>query len=510
MANGNLIQGARRIGQSKRFVDYGKVLGEAMKPTQGMLLAKQQYFQAVKEKEAKTQNFIDNLSDLDITKIPTGLRNQVTDFLTTGRQKYYDASERAANARMGSEEYRDAVREMNTINNSFRNLSGRLENLQQARTEFIQNYDQGMVSKGNQNYDEALSILGADLNDPNALNLSISESGDIGFIIKGADGQDKIVNEIPNYFNKASNVSNSLAKMSETYNINGQRGIEVTDQILRDNVYRTIGDNRDNIVSLATDSWLGAPALINESNVDTELYQGLTGAELLDPANQAALKSYVNDRYYNGIKDAYSSGYGVYNKRKDEAVNAEKQKDAAILSDIDSIIENSTVTVSAPPPIGFTSWDEFRQKNPNQPIPSDVIEGESVEQTNKKIVRNIANEYNTALSAYPFTNVIDKDEAFANFYDNAQENPELYGLSEEDKVSFSKGIDKGVEVARRLFEEQYGDAVMFSITKEGTIAAFTGDIRDSEQIAKFLSNKRIITGKSIKTTEALTPSAELD
>ena len=100
MANGNLIQGARRLGQSKRFVDYGKVLGEAMKPTQGMLLAKQQYFQAVKEKEAKTQNFIDNLSDLDITKIPTGLRNQVTDFLTTGRQKYYDASERAANARM--------------------------------------------------------------------------------------------------------------------------------------------------------------------------------------------------------------------------------------------------------------------------------------------------------------------------------------------------------------------------------------------------------------------------
>ena len=513
MANGNLIQGARRIGQSKRFVDYGKVLGEAMKPTQGMLLAKQQYFNAIKEKEAKTQNFIDNLSDLDLTKIPTGLRNQVTDFLTTGRQKYYDASERAANARMGLVEDRNAVREMNNVNHSCSNLSGGLDNLLERRTEFLTDKDANNISNGDitdSKYYDNLSILGADLNDPEALTLSISEAGDVGFVIKGIDGQDKIINEIPNWNNKASATSDSLAKMSETYNINGQKGIEVTDKILKDNVYRTIGDNRSNIVSLATDSWLGAPALINESNIDAELYQGLTGAELLNPENQAALKSYVNDRYYNGIKDAYSSGYGVYNKRKDEAVNAEKQKDAAILSDIDSIIENSTVTVSAPPPIGFTSWDEFRQKNPNQPIPSDVTEGESVEQTNKKIVRNIANEYNTALSAYPFTNVIDKDEAFANFYDNAQENPELYGLSEEDKVSFSKGIDKGVEVARRLFEEQYGDAVMFSITKEGTIAAFTGDIRDSEQIAKFLSNKRIITGKSIKTTEALTPSAELD
>ena len=67
----------------------------------------------------------DNLSDLDLTKIPTGLRNQVTDFLTTGRQKYYDASEKAANARMGSEEYRNAVREMNNVNNTLKSLNAR-------------------------------------------------------------------------------------------------------------------------------------------------------------------------------------------------------------------------------------------------------------------------------------------------------------------------------------------------------------------------------------------------
>lgn len=475
MANGNLIQGARRLGQSKRFVDYGKVLGEAMKPTQGMLLAKQQYFQAVKEKEAKTQNFIDNLSDLDITKIPTGLRDQVTDFLTTGRQKYYDASERAANARMGSEEYRNAVREMNTINNSFRNLSGRLENLQQARTEFIQNYDQGMVSKGNQNYDEALSILGADLNDPNALNLSISESGDIGFIIKGADGQDKIVNEIPNYFNKASNVSNSLAKMSETYNINGQKGIEVTDQILRDNVYRTIGDNRDNIVSLATDSWLGAPALINESNIDTELYQGLTGAELLDPANQAALKSYVNDRYYNGIKDAYSSGYGVYNKRKDEAANAERRKEEnnlnSLLEEIasKSIVEGGLQTVD-PLTITLPEGQEnfFSQ---NEPIYRDV-EGVNEQASQEKYAFGLADTLNS--------NVYGSQDRF--YLSRAQLVAKLRGKPEfaSDLPGEQGRKATDLKIMRHINEKYGEDIYLFSTTEsdKGTPVGIPTDYKN--------------------------------
>ena len=345
MANGNLIQGARRLGQSKRFVDYGKVLGEAMKPTQGMLLAKQQYFNAIKEKEAKTQNFIDNLSDLDLTKIPTGLRNQVTDFLTTGRQKYYDASEKAANARMGSEEYRNAVREMNNVNNSFRNLSGGLDNLLERRKEFLTDKDANNISNGDitdSKYYDNLSILGADLNDPEALTLSISEAGDVGFVIKGIDGQDKIINEIPNWNNKASATSDSLAKMSETYNINGQKGIEVTDKILKDNVYRTIGDNRSNIVSLATDSWLGASALINESNIDTELYQGLTGAELLDPANQTALKSYVNDRYYNGMKNSYDSGIARFNELKEEAEKSKSKDETEETLQVISTIRNAS------------------------------------------------------------------------------------------------------------------------------------------------------------------------
>lgn len=518
MANGNLIQGARRLGQSKRFVDYGKVLGEAMKPTQGMLLAKQQYFQAVKEKEAKTQNFIDNLSDLDITKIPTGLRDQVTDFLTTGRQKYYDASERAANARMGSEEYRDAVREMNTINNSFRNLSGRLENLQQARTEFIQNYDQGMVSKGNQNYDEALSILGADLNDPNALNLSISESGDIGFIIKGADGQDKIVNEIPNYFNKASNVSNSLAKMSETYNINGQRGIEVTDQILRDNVYRTIGDNRENIVSLATDSWLGAPALINQSNIDTELYQGLTGAELLDPANQAALKSYVNDRYYNGIKDAYSSGYGVYNRRKKQTEQDGESEE--VLRNIMDIRENSFIQESILTPVKNEGKPSL---TPSSTIPMPTVKEEVDYNFNDKVFAdNIANEYGQShyqgskelfSSNQFFRKLIRENKLFlpGEVTDKAKEEAENLG-SQDIKTIMSN--PKGRELYK-LFLEQFGQPTrqgkklppFFEVFKDGGFGGIgiSLDLNDPKAVQDFLLEKKYLT-KGIISSSSVVPN----
>jgi len=521
MANGNLIQGARRLGQSKRFVDYGKVLGEAMKPTQGMLLAKQQYFQAVKEKEAKTQNFIDNLSDLDLTKIPTGLRSQVTDFLTTGRQKYYDASEKAANARMGSEEYRNAVREMNTVNNSFRNLSGGLDNLLERRKEFLTDKDSGNLSNGNitdSKYYDNLSILGSDLNDPNALTLSISESGDLGFIIKGVDGQDKIINEIPNWNNKASATSDSLAKMSETYNINGQKGIEVTDQILRDNVYRTIGDNRDNIVSLATDSWLGASALINESNIDTELYQGLTGAELLDPANQAALKSYVNDRYYNGIKDAYSSGYGVYNRKKQDSEKDGESEE--VLRNIMDIRENSFIQESILTPPTNGNKPPFA---PSSTIPMPTVKEEVNYNFNDKVFAdNIANEYGQShyqgskqlfSSNQFFRKLVRENKLFlgGEITSKAKEEAELLG-SQDIKTIMSN--PKGRELYK-LFLEQYGQQSkkgkklppFFEVFKNGGFGGIgiSLDLSDAKSVQDFLLEKKYLT-KGIISSSSVVPN----
>lgn len=504
MANGNLIQGARRLGQSKRFVDYGKVLGEAMRPTQGMLLARQQYFQAVKEKEAKTQNFIDNLSDLDLTKIPTGLRNQVTDFLTTGRQKYYDASERAANAKMGSEEYRDAVREMNNVNNSFRNLSGGLDNLLERRKEFLADKDANNISNGDitdSKYYDNLSILGADLNDPNALTLSISEAGDVGFIIKGIDGQDKIINEIPNWNNKASATSDSLAKMSEAYNMNGQRGIEVTDQILKDNVYRTIGDNRNNIVSLATDSWLGAPALINESNVDTELYQGLTGAELLDPANQAALKSYVNERYFNGIKSAYSSGYGVYNRKKQESEKDDTIKPPTSLSEL---IDGSEVRM----------YNEYGE---------DI--GVDDKSTNRNIAYKITQNYPVG---YGFDKLISREAAFQMFRDlinvPAWENIPNETLKEiidiETRLSNQEIDSKTLEklningAAIKLYSEfkkKHGNKELFQLTQGGNIVAPEIDLKDPSKVWVMLNQLKMVSKNQGKiATDFSTGSAILD
>jgi hypothetical protein len=456
-----------------------------------MLLAKQQYFNAIKEKEAKTQNFIDNLSDLDLTKIPTGLRNQVTDFLTTGRQKYYDASEKAANARMGSEEYRNAVREMNNVNNSFRNLSGGLDNLLERRKEFLTDKDANNISNGDitdSKYYDNLSILGADLNDPEALTLSISEAGDVGFVIKGIDGQDKIINEIPNWNNKASATSDSLAKMSETYNINGQKGIEVTDKILKDNVYRTIGDNRSNIVSLATDSWLGASALINESNIDTELYQGLTGAELLDPTNQAALKSYVNDRYFNGIKDAYSAGYSVYNRKKQESEKDDTLKPPTYLSEL---IDGSAVR----------TYNEYGEDM-----------GINDKSTNRNIAYKITQNYPIG---YANDKLVSREAAFQIFRDqsdvSAWNNIPSEALKEIIDLEISlSNQDINSQTLKKLningaaiklyeeFKKKYGNKELFHQSTTGPIVAPDIDLKDPNKVWVMLNQLKMVSKNQSK------------
>ena len=513
MANGNLIQGARRIGQARRFVDYGKIIGDNIKSpalTKYIEDARAQYFQNIKEKEAKLASFINQKQYMDMSKINEYNVDMASDFLSKKKAEYLEAANIAATASVGSEQYVNAVSTMNAANNAIKNFDVELQAWRKLNDEQDLDFDKNAISKGNLNYGDIMETM-QDPNSENGPSFIVNDNGKVTMAIRDAEGN--IIKELERqeYFLKVTD--NEFYKLGEIgdkyYNI-GLNGLGLDEKRARQDVRRWMGEDHTKLLSLARDDFDEMPAFIKDEDLEKVIYNGLTGRELLQKNNQTELKSFLVDKYIGALRDRHTAGTGDFNTIKAREDDKKNNQQAAILSDINTIIKNSIVTVSAPPPIGFTSWDEFRQKNPNQPIPSDVTEGENVEKTNKNIVRNIANEYNTALSAYPFTNIIDKDEAFENYHDNAQEKPELYGLSEDDKLAFSKNTEKGREIARRLFEEQFGDAVMFSITKEGTITAFTGDIRDDEQIAKFLSNKRIITGKSIKTTEALTPSAELD
>ena len=89
MANGNLIEGARRIGQARRFVDYGKILGENIKsPALKQVIeeSKARYFQNIKEKEAKLASFINQKAYMDTSKINEYNVDMASEFLA-GKRK---------------------------------------------------------------------------------------------------------------------------------------------------------------------------------------------------------------------------------------------------------------------------------------------------------------------------------------------------------------------------------------------------------------------------------------
>ena len=106
MANGNLIQGARRIGQARGFVDYGKILGENIKTpalTKFFEEARAQYFQNIKEKEAKVAGFINQKAYMDTSKINEYNVDMATEFLTGKRTEYINAANIAATSAVGSQ-----------------------------------------------------------------------------------------------------------------------------------------------------------------------------------------------------------------------------------------------------------------------------------------------------------------------------------------------------------------------------------------------------------------------
>ena len=287
---------------------------------------------------------------------------------------------------------------------------------------------------------------------------------------------------------------------------------------MRDNVYRTIGDNRENIVSLATDSWLGAPALINQSNIDTELYQGLTGAELLDPANQAALKSYVNDRYYNGIKDAYSSGYGVYNRRKKQTEQDGESEE--VLRNIMDIRENSFIQESILTPVKNEGKPSL---TPSSTIPMPTVKEEVDYNFNDKVFAdNIANEYGQShyqgskelfSSNQFFRKLIRENKLFlpGEVTDKAKEEAENLG-SQDIKTIMSN--PKGRELYK-LFLEQFGQPTrqgkklppFFEVFKDGGFGGIgiSLDLNDPKAVQDFLLEKKYLT-KGIISSSSVVPN----
>ena len=413
MANGNLIQGARRIGQARRFVDYGKIIGDNIKSpalTQYFEEARAQYFQNIKEKEAKLANFINQKAYMDTSKINEYNVDMASDFLSKKKTEYLEAANIAATASVGSEQYVNAVSTMNAANNAIKNFDVELQAWRDDDGEKTLDFDNNKISKGNLNYGDIMETM-QDPNSENGPSFIVNDNGKVTMVIRDAEGN--IIKELQRqeYFLKVTD--NEFYKLGEIgdkyYNI-GLNGLGLDEKRARQDVRRWMGEDHTKLLSLARDDFDEMPAFIKDEDLETVIFNGLTGRELLQKNNQTELKSFLVDKYIGALKDRHTTGTGDFNTIKarkedeEEVVNIE-----TLLEEIasQSTVEGGLETVD----LSNVNLPEGQENffNQNEPIYRNV-EGVNEEASQAKFAEKLATQLNSPKYGSQATKYYTKDQ----------------------------------------------------------------------------------------------------
>lgn len=505
MANGNLIQGARRIGQARRFVDYGKIIGDNIKSpalTQYFEEARAQYFQNIKEKEAKLANFINQKQYMDMSKINEYNVDMASDFLSKKKAEYLEAANIAATAKVGSEEYVNAVSTMNAANNAIKNFDVELQAWRKLNDEQDLDFDKNAISKGNLNYGDIMETM-QDPNSENGPSFIVNDNGKVTMVIRDAEGN--IIKELERqeYFLKVTDDEfYKLGDIGDKYYNVGLNGLALDEKRARQDVRRWMGEDHTKLLSLARDDFDEMPAFIKDEDLEKVIYNGLTGRELLQKNNQTELKSFLVDKYIGALKDRHTTGtndFDTIKAREDD----EKNTTLKAPTKISDLINNGTVR----------STNEFGEET-----------GVDERNTNRNIALQLTQDYPTG---YAYDALISREAAFQMFKDNigvsAWENIDNSVLKEIIEIeSRLPNQELDAETLKRLniepaaiplymeFRENYGNKELFQLTSKNQLIAPTVDLQDPNAVWVMLNQLKMVSKNQAQvTTDYSDPDPDL-
>jgi hypothetical protein len=149
--NQQLVDGARDLGQSK-ISTWNSAFQKAY--NRGEEISKANRLQRKQERAAinnKVAGYIDNLnSDVDLTSLTGEQQQAVTNYLTDEKYKYADYANRIAKLDTDDPQYMELRDEMNGVSRSFQNLAGSLNKYKEDKKSYLENFDRGMLSDGNE------------------------------------------------------------------------------------------------------------------------------------------------------------------------------------------------------------------------------------------------------------------------------------------------------------------------------------------------------------------------
>jgi len=250
--------------------------------------------------DRNVRRYIDNLPPgADIDKLPASMQEPVQMFLNDKRMRYGQMARQISRpgAAIGSPMYMKLQADMNKTANEIKNLSNQLDNFKALKTEFLEDFDEGIISNGS-NTSQLKELFSTD-----EYKIDLT-SGSLQFILE--NGETVNGANLPKYFNRNATAVDGLLKLNQQAYKSAMPIMDKTsDYLYRRQVTQLVTQGgRDGLLSLATDKFLDNP-MIDVDNIDDP------NAYLLKEENHKQLQDFVINNWMQGISSAAQSAYNM-------------------------------------------------------------------------------------------------------------------------------------------------------------------------------------------------------
>lgn len=504
----NLQEAARRMYSAQGFRDYGKILGEGFKQAGATIAANMAMVEGDakkerEERERKLERIIGNEPKYNEGGVPEAMRPAVTKYLQEQKNLYYELGNQLVEYNATEPEYRDIVEQMNQVQNKFINLDGAIK---QFTTRADDYRAKGTIFSSLN--DEVERNLVSEVYSEQFSNFSILDDELVVETSQGVQSLNDIHQKYESFAPKAAKEMNSLLSVVDDAQSAGLGGkASYSPDMIKNRINAILKDEDssvqlENKQSLALDpgygddlgeSFIGwvsnSGRVINEETMDIDGDGMLDKGWIMNAENEGSLTEMLVDYHSSLAQNGFNTGRDIY--KKDNPGEGEEIIDTSkYLNKIASARKDSIVQVDAPPPKGFDNWEDFNKANPGAEVPENVTGGISEKDSNKNLVYRLMDDYNKSISVYPYTNVIQGDDAFQIYFQN-QTGAEIKGA--DGKTAITR------EEARDKFNKRYGESQMFTIDNRNGLTAFRGDISDDQAIYDFLVEKELISKADLYT-----------
>jgi hypothetical protein len=289
-ANKGLMEGAFK--SAPKFQSY-ELFGN---PEYNKQQAMQKMYQ-----DRNVRRYIEQMPTIELEKVNGSMRGPTSQYLNGARMEYGRLARQLANpnVRPGSPMYMQTMAKMQKIQGEIRGLSTDLDNFKNTKTEFLQDFDAGIVSRGS-NIEDLKELAAKDDYEVMIQNGKM--------MVKMDDGRMVALSDVNGYFNRNASAVDDLLKLNQQAFKNGLPIDEKSDFMYRRQVRELATKaGREGLISLAVDNFLGNPLINMDNPNDPNLV-------LLNENNHEALRDFVINNWMDGISSAANQAYQMRNR----------------------------------------------------------------------------------------------------------------------------------------------------------------------------------------------------